>query len=121
MTGLKFIENYPSDIREKITNKYGNIENLYQTIFKLIVEDYKSYQMMPRNDQKISKIQNQLFAIEEKLDGFGIEGIDVIAEVRSDYGDLLVNREINALNEFLKDLGIEYPTVRQWLNDTYNI
>jgi hypothetical protein len=121
MTGLKFIENYPSDIREKIENVYGSIEDLYQTIFKLIVEDYKSYQMMPRNEKKIVEVQNHLFDIEEKLDGFGIEGIDVIAEVRSDYGDILVNREINALNEFLKDLGIEYPTVREWLKDTYNI
>lgn len=121
MTGLKFIENYPSDIREKIANKYESVENLYQTIFKLIVEDYKSYQMMPRNDKKITKVQNELFAIEEKLDEFGIDGIDVIAEVRSDYGDLLVNREINALSEYLKDMGIDYPSTRQWLNDTYNI
>lgn len=108
MNGLRFIENYPSDIREKIENVFESVENLYETVFNLIVEDYNSYQMMPRNDQKILEVQNQLFDIEEILDEFAIEGIDVITEVRNDYDEILMNKDINLFNEYLKDMGIEH-------------
>ena len=114
---------YLAEIAEA-NQTYSEWVNAQSKIAQQMFQIHGTIQLLENHQAKAEEIDGlkKLYSdIEEKLDGFGIDGIDVIAEVRSDYGDILVNREINALNEFLKDLGIEYPAVREWLKDTYNI
>jgi len=121
MTGLEFIENYPADIKEKITAEFKSIENLYRTIFELNNQQYNLYKTKPIDKQKISEIDNKLFDIEEKLEEFGIDGRDVTVEVSNDFGELMVKREVSALNSYLKQRGTDYNTMRKWLKDYFNV
>jgi len=121
MTGLEFIENYPADIKEKITAEFKSIENLYKTIFELNNQQYNLYKTKPIDKQKISEIDNKLFDIEEKLEEFGIDGRDVTVEVSNDFGELMVKREVSALNSYLKQRGTDYNTMRKWLKDYFNV
>lgn len=119
MEGLKRLLSLPENIKQQIDGEYGSIGQLYQNVFNLNQEEC---QLTGSNSPRLKQIENELLDIEDKLEEFGVtDGRDITSEIASDFGDIIVNKKIADLNEFLKPLGTDFGTMKKWLQDKYGI
>ena len=122
MSGLNLLNQFPEEIKEKIIAEFGSIQDLYKKIFDLYQRQHSLYKIKPLDNQKVANIDNEIYDIEEKLEELGVEdGSDITSEISSDFGEIMVNKEINNLDLYLKQRGTDYETMRSWLKDKYGI
>jgi frataxin-like iron-binding protein CyaY len=119
MQGLDRLLNLPENIRTEIENVYGSVQDLYQKIFDLNAEEYS---LTGSNSPRLNQIQAEIYDIEDKLEEFGItDGSDITTEIASDFGEIIVNKQITKLNVYLSQFGTDFDTMRKWLKNKYNI
>ena len=123
MIGLSYLQRLPDDIKAKISSEFVSIEELYKLIFSLHFNDYKLYINKPNGfEEERQNIQNKLYQIENKLESFGVtDGSDITNEISSDHGEIIVNRQIQKLDNYLSQFGTDFKTVREWMKTTYGI
>lgn len=122
MTGLNYLQSLPEEIKNKIIAEWGSIAIFYKTVFDLNATDYRLAMTKPNGfEQQRATIEKTLFEIEDKLDDFGIDGRDVTSEISSDHGDIIVNKKIQHLDNYLKQFGTDFETMRKWMKDSYGI
>jgi len=119
MQGLDRLLNLPDNIKTEIENEYGSVQDLYQKIFDLNAEEYS---LTGSKSPRLNKIQTETYDIEEKLEEFGLtDGSDITTEISSDFGEIIVNKRVTALNDYLSKFGTDFDTMRDWLKNKYNI
>lgn len=119
MQGLDRLLNLPENIKTEIENEYGSVQDLYQKIFDLNAEEYS---LTGSNSPRLSAIQTETYNIEDKLEEFGLtDGSDITTEISSDFGEIIVNKRITKLNDYLSQFGTDFDTMREWLKNKYNI
>jgi hypothetical protein len=122
MDGLQLLSSLPDDKKNAIANKFGSIDKLYRKIFELNHEDYLLHTKKPNGYKtRQSEIESELFDIEDGLDEIGVDGHDITTEVSSDHGEIIVSKNINDLDKYLKNFGTDYETMRKWMEDNYGI
>ena len=92
-------------------------------VFKLNATDYNLFITKPIGyENAMRKIQNQIEEIEDKLERFGvIDGSYITSEISNDHGEIVVNQNIKQLDNYLRQSGTNYNTMRKWLSDNYGI
>tara|TARA_Y100001001_G_C7961319_1_gene292631 strand:- start:315 stop:680 length:366 start_codon:yes stop_codon:yes gene_type:complete len=119
MQGLKRLLCLPENVKNQIVNAYGSVQNLYQKIFDLNAEEYG---LTGSGSPRLNEIQTEIYHIEDQLEEFGLtDGNDIITEISSDFGEIIVNGHIKELNNYLSQFGTDFDTMRQWLKSKYNI
>lgn len=123
MSGLEILKSLPDTIKGQIAQQYGSIEKFYQLVFSLNATDYNLFMKKSAGYQVAQQqIQNQIEQIEYKLESFGLEdGSYITNEISCDHGEIIVNREIHKLDNYLRQNGSDYNSMRKWLNDNYGI
>jgi hypothetical protein len=116
MEGLQILHSLPSDKKEKIEKEFGSIEELYKKVFDNYNEDYKLHRTKPSGYQEQQeKIKNALYDIEDKLDEMELDGHSIITDISSDHGEIIVNKTVKDLDEYLKQYGTTFEKMREWL------
>lgn len=123
MTILEILHSLPNQIKEQISHEYGSIDGFYQMVFKLNATDYNLFITKPIGyENAMRKIQNQIEEIEDKLERLGvIDGSYITSEISNDHGEIVVNQNIKQLDNYLRQSGTNYNTMRKWLSDNYGI
>ena len=49
------------------------------------------------------------------------DGSDITNEISSDFGEIIVNKQIKELNKYLAQLGTDFNTMRDWMKKKYDI
>lgn len=119
MNGLNRLLQLPVEIKGKINKEFGSIQNLYQKVFDLNAEEYT---LTGSKSPRLKQIQQEIYDIEDRLEDFGLtDGSDLTIEISSDFGEIIVNKEISKLNEYLAQFGTDFDTMRKWFKDKYEI
>lgn len=122
MEGLKMLTSLPIDIKKSIVQEFGSIETLYKKVFDLNAEDYGLHMNKPKGYQSRQQaINSELLDIEDKLEELGLDGRDVTSEISSDHGEIIVNRRVQDLDNYLRQIGTDYETIKAWLKNSYGI
>lgn len=123
MVGLSFLQKLPIEIKTKINSEFGSIEELYKLIFNLHSNDYKLFISKPSGfENERQKIKQELYQIEDKLESFGItDGSDITNEIMADHGEIIVNKHVQKLDNYLSQFGTDFKTVREWMKRNYGI
>ena len=122
MTGLEELKQLPDEIKSKIIVEWGSIENFYKKAFELIALEYKLSMQKPSGyQQRVQTIENEILDIEDKLEEFADGCGDIIVEIRSDLGDIIIYRNAQKLDSYLTQSGLEYQGIRKWMSDNYGI
>jgi len=120
MTGLNLLQNLDEAIKSKLVEEYGSLGKFYQLVFDLWAQDYSAH--MSKNQLRQTEIKKSINDLEDKLETFGIiDGSDITNEISSDFGDIIVRKEIQKLDNYLKLHGTDYNTMRAWVQTTYGI
>lgn len=123
MTGLEIIKKLPNDIKGKIITEYGGIEEFYQMVFDLYVKEYRLFIGKPEGyREKLAEIETQINDIEDKLEELGLEdGRTITSNISSDNTEIIANKHVQKLDEYLKANGSDYVTMRAWMKKQYGI
>ncbi|SFN97796.1 hypothetical protein [Salegentibacter flavus] len=122
MEGLEYLRSLSQEAKDKISAEFGGIENLYQTVFDINKTEYNLYANKPENyKSQLQLAENALNEIEERLEEIGLDGRDVTTEISNDFGEIIVSKNINALDIYLKQHGTDYLTMRDWIKKNYGI
>jgi hypothetical protein len=122
MTGLNYLSQLPESIKSKIVIDFGSLQDLYLKIFDLSKKDYELFIKKPKGFEQVrEEIQNLFYDIEDKLDSYEIDGSELVTEIRSDFTEIIVNKRIQDLNDYLKQFGTDYDTLREILRRDYGI
>jgi hypothetical protein len=94
----------------------GTLEELYKKVFDYYNKDYNLYKTKPSGYQeKQEQIQCELYDIEDKLDEMELDGHSIITEISSDHGELIINKVVKDIDEYLKPYGTTFEKMREWL------
>lgn len=119
MEGLEKLLKLDNGEKDIIINEYGNIQNFYQTVFNLNLEEYNLHNS---HNPRLNAIRTELLQIEMRLEELGINNAhDLITDISADFTEIIVNRRIAELNEYLTSLGTDFDEMRKWINEKYNI
>lgn len=119
MSGYNKLINLPEGIKKQIIDEYGSLISFYKKIFAL---NHESYLLAGKDNVRVSEIENEIDSIEERLEAFGLEdGSDITVEISSDHGEIIVNKVINDLNDYLADFGTDFVEMQKWLHSQYKI
>lgn len=119
MSGIQNLLTLPQEILDQIILEFGSVAGLYKKVFDLNQEEYR---LTGSNSPRLKVIENELFDIEDKLEGFGVtDGRDITSDIAADFGEIIVNKRIQDLDKYLKQFGTDFETMRKWLKDNYNI
>jgi hypothetical protein len=118
MEGLNRLHSLPDEVKSRIVEKYGSLEDLYKKIWNLDATLYSLAGNTAAAQEK-AVIETQLYKIDDELEELGAE--DIVTDVRADFGDVIVEKNISALNEHLAQYGTDFPTMQQWLKDNYGV
>ena len=122
MEGLEYLRSLSQETKEKISSEFGGIENLYKTVFDINKTEHSLYANKPENyKSQLQLAENSLNEIENRLEKIGLDGRDVTTEIASDFGEIVVSKNINALDNYLKQHGTDYLTMRDWIKENYGI
>jgi predicted enzyme related to lactoylglutathione lyase len=122
MTGLIYISQLPDSIKSKITEDFESLQQFYLKVFDLCYRDYSIFMNKPKGfEQAREQIQNLFYDIEDKLDTYEIDGGELVTEIRSDFGEIIVNKRIQKLNSYLSQFGTDFETLREILTKEYGI
>jgi hypothetical protein len=122
MTGFEYLQTLSSEQKEGIERKFENLDNLYQKIIELNSLEYNLTIQKPEGyKEKLQKIENQLYDIENKLDELGLEGKDVTTEIGCDFSEVIVTKKVQKLDEYLKTKGTDFKTMRDWIYKKFNL
>ena len=122
MEGLEYLRSLSQETKEKISAEFGGIENLYKTVFDINKNEHSLYANKPENyKSQLQLAENSLNEIESRLEKIGLDGRDVTTEIASDFGEIVVSKNINALDNYLKQHGTDYLTMRDWIKENYGI
>lgn len=122
MQGIDNLRRLPDEVKGQIAARYGSIEEFYKLLFELNARDYKAFiEKKPGYKAVQQEIETQINDIEEWLEGFGVDGRDVTSEISSDHGEIIVNKHVTALDNYLKQYNTDFATVRKWLKDKFGV
>lgn len=122
MQGLKNLNDLSQEQKDAISKEFGSVEGLYRKVFDLTSEDYDLSTKKPENcEERKNKIAEELYDIEEKLDEMNISGDMIVSDISSDFGDIIVKRQIENLDNYLRSFGTNFENIRNWLRNNYNI
>lgn len=116
MDGLKLLYSLPEDRKAAITQQFGSLEEFYKKVFELYKQDYFLHMNKPDGYKtQQEKIQNDIFDIEDSLDDMELDGHSIITEISSDHGEIIVNRVVSNLDNYLRQYGTTFEIMREWL------
>lgn len=122
MEGLKILKELPEEIETKIIAEFGTIEKFYKMVFDLYAEDYKIFKVKPAGyKERQAQIKSQIYDIEDKLDAMGVDGHDITTEISNDHTEIIVNRTVTNLDEYLQRFGTNFEEMSVWINTHLNM
>ena len=116
MEGLKELYELPIEKRNAIAETFESVENLYEKVFELHKKDYLLQKNKPNGYQALqAQYQSELNEIEDVLDEMELDGHSIITEISSDHGEIIVNKVVTNLDNYLKQKGTSFEQMREWL------
>lgn len=123
MNGLEFLKSQPKQVKDKIIEKYGNLEKYYELVFLIYEADRKWFSVKTEDGRiKMKKIENKLNELEDELESFGADdGHWILTEISSDHGEMIVRENIQNLDKYLNQFGLDLETMRKYVKEKYDI
>ena len=114
MEGIESLRNLPEQVKDRIGEEYGSLNDLYRHIFNINHNERMAHR---QSDQEaISRYEQELLDIEDRLEELGAEdGRDITTASASDYGDIIVKETIDNLNDHLARQGTDFESMRKYL------
>ena len=122
MEGHNTLHSLPQDTKNAISEKFGSIGQLYKRVFDLENENYRLHiSKLVGKEVRQAEIRNELSEIEMDLDEIGINGDDILLDISNDHGEIILQRKISDLDNYLRKFGTDFETMRKWMKDDYGI
>lgn len=80
------LEALDTALKERIAKQFGSVTYLYETVYLVVQNAHALQQQAPQGfEKKLEVIEYYKSLIEKKLDEFGLEGKEWVADIASDY------------------------------------
>jgi hypothetical protein len=122
MDSLKELKSPPAEIQQRIAAEFGGAEKLHQKIFDLHSETHLLTKKRPKNYlPRIIEIRDELYKIEDKLDGFGMVGYKLISRVSDEIAEIEITKLVDELKINLKQHGASSNEMKAWIKKHFEV
>jgi hypothetical protein len=122
MNSLKEIKSLPAEIQKRIEDEFGGAESLHQKVFELHTESVLLNKTKPKNYlPRIIEIRDELYKIEDKLDGFGLVGYKLISRVSDEIAEIEITKLVDELKINLKQHGSSSEEMKAWIKKHFEV
>jgi hypothetical protein len=123
MNGLEFLKTQPESVKKKIIEKYESLEKFYGLVFLIYEAEHKWVSVKTADGKiKMQKIENKLNELEAELESFGADdGHWILTEISSDHGEMIVRKNIQNLDKYLNQFGLDFETTRKYMKEKHDI
>jgi hypothetical protein len=122
MSSLKELKSLPSDIQKRIADEFGGAERLHQKIYDLHAESHLLNKSRPKNYlPRVIEIRDELYRIEDTLDGFGLVGYKLISRVSDEIAEIEITKLVDELKVNLKQHGASSGEMKAWIKKHFEV
>lgn len=87
-----FLASLPEEKQALFMPIYGNVDRFYMVVYLIAKNEHLTEQEKPdRYEDRLRMIRQVRSRVEKQLDGFGLDGESVVADIASDYFEDYVN------------------------------
>lgn len=87
-----YLASLPEEKRALFVPVYGSVDRFYTVVYLIAKNEHLTEQEKPdRYEDRLRMIRQVRSRVEKQLDGFGLDGESVVADIASDYFEDYVN------------------------------
>lgn len=98
-----YLSSLPEDLKKRFVPVFGTIDRFYTVVYLIIRNEHATEQDKPEYfEERLQVIREVKERVGKLLDGYGLDGKEIVADVGSDYFEDFVNYkelEIDLTNE----------------------
>lgn len=103
-----YLANLPEEKKILFAPVFGDVEKFYTTVYLIARNEHVTGQEKPdRYEDRLQVIQQVRRMVEQRVDSFGLDGQEIVADIASDYFEDFVNYkepELEMSNEEFLDI-----------------
>lgn len=103
-----YLANLPEEKKTLFAPVFGDVEKFYTTVYLIARNEHVTGQEKPdRYEDRLQVIQQVRRMVEQRVDSFGLDGQEIVADIASDYFEDFVNYkepELEMSNEEFLDI-----------------
>lgn len=103
-----YLANLPEEKKTLFAPVFGNVKKFYTTVYLIARNEHVTGQEKPdRYEDRLQVIQQVRRMVEQRVDSFGLDGQEIVADIASDYFEDFVNYkepELEMSNEEFLDI-----------------
>lgn len=103
-----YLANLPEEKKTLFAPVFGDVKKFYTTVYLIARNEHVTGQEKPdRYEDRLQVIQQVRRMVEQRVDSFGLDGQEIVADIASDYFEDFVNYkepELEMSNEEFLDI-----------------